>query len=109
MAFSETLAQRLRDVLYPLSAAEEKKLFGGLSFMVNGNMTVGVHKNGLIARVGLEKYEASLNKPGADLFQPTGKPMAGWVLIAPEGCQSDEDMRYWVKLALEFTETLPAK
>lgn len=94
MAYSESLAQRVRNVLYPLSAAEEKKMFGGIAFMVSGNMTVGVPSDDLIVRVGLEKFEASLRKPGVDLFQPTGKPMSGWVMIAPESRQNDEAMKY---------------
>ena len=109
MAFSEELAQRVRDVLYPLTASEEKKMFGGIAFMVSGNMTVGVIRDDLIVRVGLENYEASLRKPSADLFQPTGKPMAGWVTVASDGHKTDEDMKYWINLALEFVSTLPAK
>lgn len=109
MAFSETLAQRVRNVLYPLATAEEKKMFGGIALMVSGNMTVGVLQENLIVRVGLENYEASLRKPGADLFQSTGKPMAGWVTVAPDGHQTDEDLKYWIELALEFVKTLPAK
>ena len=109
MAFSETLAQRVRDVLYPLTTAEEKKMFGGIAFMVSGNMTVGVIRDNLIVRVGLENYEASLDKPDIDLFQPTGKPMAGWVSVAPEAYHPDENLKYWIELALEFVKTLPAK
>ena len=109
MAFSEALVQRVRDILSLLAGSEEKKLFGGIAFMVNGNMTVGVIQDNLIARVGLENYEAALGKPGADLFQPTGKPMAGWVAIAPDGHQNDEDLKSWITLALEFVKTLPAK
>jgi TfoX/Sxy family transcriptional regulator of competence genes len=109
MAFNEALAQRVRDILYPLTTAAEKKMFGGLTFMVSGNMTVGVIRDDLIVRVGLEKYEASLHELGADLFQPTGKPAAGWVAVTPNGYQTDEDLRHWVELALEFVKTLPAK
>lgn len=109
MVFSEALAQRIRDVLYPLTTAEEKKMFGGLTFMVGGNMTVGVIRDDLIVRVGLGNYQASLRKLGADLFQPTGKPMAGWVTVTPDGHQTDEDLKHWVELALEFFKTLPAK
>lgn len=109
MAFSEVLAQRIRDVLYPLTTAEEKKMFGGLAFMVSGNMTVGVIQENLIVRVGLENYQAALRKPGADLFETTGKPMAGWVMVAPDGHQTSVDLTYWIELALEFVKTLPAK
>jgi len=109
MAFSESLAQRVRDVLYPLTTAEEKKMFGGIAFMINGNMTVGVNKDDLIARVGLERYEVALRKPGVDLFKPTGKPMAGWIIVAPDGLQTDKELKYWIELALEFVKTLPAK
>ena len=109
MAFSEGLAQRVRDMLYPLTLAEEKKMFGGIAFMVGGNMVVGVNQESLIVRVGLEKYETALSKAGADLFKPTNKPMAGWVTVAPEGHRTDEEMKYWIELALEFVKTLPAK
>jgi TfoX/Sxy family transcriptional regulator of competence genes len=109
MVFSEALAQRIRDVLYPLTTAEEKKMFGGLTFMVSGSITVGVIRDDLIVRVGLENYQASLRRLGADLFQPTGKPMAGWVVVAPDGYRTDEDLRNWIELALEFVRTLPAK
>jgi TfoX/Sxy family transcriptional regulator of competence genes len=109
MTFSEALAQRVRDVLYPLTTVEEKKMFGGLAFMVGGNMTIGVIQENLIVRVGLENYQAALRKPGADLFESTGKPMAGWVTIAPDGLQTREDLTHWIELALEFVKTLPAK
>ena len=109
MAFSETLAQRVRDMLYPLTVAEEKKMFGGIAFLVNGNMTVGVIRDDLIVRVGLEKYQDSLRKPGVDFFQPTGKPMAGWVTVAADGYNTDEETKYWLELALGFVKTLPAK
>jgi len=109
MAFSEGLTQRVRDMLYPLTLAEEKKMFGGITFMVGGNMAIGVNQDSLIVRVGLEKYETALGKAGADLFKPTNKPMAGWVTVAPEGHRTDEEMKYWIELALEFVKTLPAK
>jgi len=109
MAFSEALTQRVRAVLFPLTTAEEMKMFGGIAFMVNGNMAVGVIRDDLIVRVGLEKYETALGKPGADLFKPTSKPMAGWITVAPVGHQTDEELKYWIELALEFVNTLPDK
>lgn len=109
MAFSETLALRVRNQLYPLTTAEEKKMFGGIAFMVRGNMAVGVIRDDLIVRIGLENYEAALDVDGTDLFQPTGKPMAGWITVAANGHQTDEDLKYWIEMALEFVKTLPAK
>ena len=109
MAFSEALAQRVRDQLYPLTTAEEKKMFGGIAFMVRGNMTVGVIRDDLIVRVGLENYEAALDVDGTDLFQPTGRPMAGWITVTDDGSPTDEDLKYWIEMALEFVKTLPAK
>lgn len=103
MAFSEVLAQRVRDVLYLLTTTDEKKMFGGIVF------TVAVIHDNLIVCVGLENYQAALDKPGADSFKPTSRPMAGRVTVAPESLQTDEDMKYWVELALEFVKTLPAK
>jgi TfoX/Sxy family transcriptional regulator of competence genes len=109
MAFDEALAQRVRTVLYPLATTQEKKMFGGLALMVSGNMTVGVIQDELIVRVGLGNYQAALDRRGADLFSYTGKPMAGWITVAPDGHQSEEDLKYWIELALEFVKTLPAK
>ena len=109
MAFNEALAQRVRDQLSPLATAEEKKMFGGIAFMVSGNMTVGVNQDDLIVRVGLERFEAALRKPGVDLFKPTGKPMTGWITVVPDAQRTDEDLKYWIEMALEFVKTLPAK
>lgn len=109
MAFSEALAKRVRTVLYPMTAAQEKKMFGGLALMVSGNMTVGVIQDDLIVRVGLKNYQDALDRKGADLFSYTGKPMAGWIVVTPDGHQTEEDLKYWIELALEFVKTLPAK
>ncbi|MFZ5820087.1 MAG: TfoX/Sxy family protein [Chloroflexota bacterium] len=109
MAYDHTLAHRTRAALLAHAPANEKKMFGGLAFMVNGNMAMGVLGEQLIVRVGLEKYEYALSRPGADLFQTTGRPMAGWVTVAPQGYETDEDLRAWTALALDFVKTLPAK
>ena len=84
-------------------------MFGGLALMIHGNMAVGVLQDDLIVRVGLRNYQAALNRKGADLFSYTGRPMAGWIMIAPDGHQNDEDLKYWIELALEFIKTLPEK
>jgi TfoX/Sxy family transcriptional regulator of competence genes len=84
-------------------------MFGGLAFLVSGNMALGVLKDGLIVRVGTEKHEFALSRPGAGPFLPNGKPMAGWVTVSPEGCRADKDLNDWIALALDFVKTLPAK
>lgn len=109
MAYNDILAQRVRDTLQPGSAVEEKKMFGGIAFMVKGNIAVCVSGDDLIVRAGLARFEAALEMKGADLFQPTGKPMTGWVKVAPDGIPTEESLKNWIDMALEFVQTLPAK
>lgn len=109
MAYNPVLAQRVRDILDKRTPVQEKKLFGGIAFMHNGNMTLGVLHDDLIARIGLEKYEAALRQPGIELFTPTGRPMAGWIRVTPQACQTSEDLTKWIVMALDFAKTLPAK
>ncbi len=84
-------------------------MFGGIAFMVNGNMCCGVVNDTLMARVGPVQYEAALNKPHARKMDFTGKPLKGFVYVAPEGIESDEDLAGWVKRSLDFVTSLPAK
>jgi TfoX/Sxy family transcriptional regulator of competence genes len=109
MAYNEILAQRVRDHLRPNGAVVEKKMFGGMAFMVNGNMALCVTGDYLVVRAGLAQFESALEMRGADLFQPTGKPMTGWVKVAPNGHQTEESLDNWIEMALEYTQTLPAK
>lgn len=87
----------------------EKKMFGGLSFMVKGNMCCGVVGDELMARVGPDGYEAALKRPHARPMDFTGKPLKGFVYVAPEGFADRADLEGWIGLALNFVETLPAK
>lgn len=109
MAYNEVLAQRVRDLITPRSDFAEKKMFGGIAFMVNGNMALCVSGDDLVVRAGIAQFEAALEMRGADLFQPTGKPMTGWVKVAPAGHQTEESLESWIKMAMEFVQTLPAK
>lgn len=106
MAYDEGLAQRLRA---RLDGAVEKKMFGGLAFLVGGNMCVGVHGEELIARVGPDATAAALERPGARLFDMTGRPMSGWVMVAPDGVADDKALDGWVEDSLAFVRTLPPK
>ena len=109
MAYDESLAERLREMLAPHRGISEKKMFGGIGFLLNGNMCVGVWKNDLILRIGRAIYEQTLTEPCVKEFDITGRAMTGWVLVEPEGVVTDEDLVDWVRLATEFTGSLPAK
>lgn len=108
MAYDLQLSARLQRALKNHPVAE-KKMFGGVAFLLNGNMLVGVHGDNLIARVGPDKYEACLLRPHTKPFDMTGRPMTGWVEVLPMGCARDEDLEPWVTICLEFVTTLPKK
>ncbi len=109
MAYDEGLAQRVRELLKNRMGYEEKKMFGGIGFLMHGNMACGVIRDDLIVRVGAEKYTRSLVKPHVELFDMTGRAMNGWVVVKDPGYQSDEDLEDWVEQGVEYSRTLPAK
>ena len=109
MAYDEGLAQRVREVLGDLPGLVEKKMFGGVGFMVKGNMACGVHKDMLIVRVGPEAYEETMQYPHTRPFDMTGRAMKGWVMVEPGGFDSQADLEEWVTAGLNFALTLPAK
>jgi hypothetical protein len=109
MAYDEGLAQRVREALGELPGLVEKKMFGGVGYMVQGNMACGVHKDRLIIRIGPEGYEDAMGMAHTRPFDITGRPMKGWVMVVPEGCESDGDLRDWVRLGVDFALTLPPK
>jgi TfoX/Sxy family transcriptional regulator of competence genes len=109
VAFDEALAERVRVVLSGAAGLAEKRMFGGLAFMVDGNMCCGVHRADLILRLPPERTEEALKEPHVRVFDMTGRPMKGWVLIAPDGVASDDDLISWVGRGLEFAKSLPAK
>ena len=109
MAFDEPLAHRIRECLSRRKNVEPRKMFGGMGFLLNGNMLVGVWKNSLIVRVGPDRYEEALLEPYVKKFNVTGRPMKGWVMVEPAGIAEDERSDQWVQRALQFVGTLPAK
>ena len=109
MAYDEETAARVREVLDGRAGISERKMFGGLAFMLNGNMCCCVDKDNLIVRVGRERYEESLSRPGAGVFDMTGRPMRGFVYVSRPGFASPADLREWLGLAVAFTGSLPAK
>ena len=109
MAFSETLAQGIRDALAHKKNIEEKKMFGGIGFLLKGNLLAGVWKDSLIVRVGPDAYEEALLEPHVKEFDITGSPMKGWVLVAPEGIEDDDQLSAWIQRAVKFVGKLPGK
>jgi TfoX/Sxy family transcriptional regulator of competence genes len=109
MAFDETLAARIREALARKKGVEEKKMFGGIGFLLNGNLLVGVWKDSLCVRLGPEQAEEALPEPHVKNFDITGRPMKGWVLIEPEGVEDDDQLKGWIQRALKFVGALPAK
>ena len=84
-------------------------MFGGIAFMVDGHMSCGVVSDTLMVRVGPDQYEEALKRPFASEMDFTGRPMKGFVYVAPEGFESDEDLECWVRTSLEFVHALPPK
>jgi TfoX/Sxy family transcriptional regulator of competence genes len=103
MAYNETLANKIREILASkTSDIEEKKMMGGLTFMINGKMCVGVINDDLMARIDHNVYEDALTKKGCREMDFTGKPMKGYVFIGPDGTSTVKELNYWIQLALDF-------
>lgn len=109
MAYSEELANRVRVVAKVRPTVTEKKMFGGLAFMLNGNMFCGITENSLMARVGPDHYADSLAKPHVRIMDFTGRPMKGYVYVDPAGIASDQELQSWVEVCAEYVQTLPPK
>jgi TfoX/Sxy family transcriptional regulator of competence genes len=109
MAYDEGLAERLHDLLVELPDITSKKMFGGLGFLLNGNMCVGIWKDALIIRVGPEIAERLLTESYVRPFDITGKPMTGWAMVLPEAITEDEQLEKYVDLSVDFVSGLPEK
>lgn len=113
MAYDEDLAGRLRTALKATNGITEKKMFGGISFLLNGNMVAGVLGSELVTRFDPEKTDELLKRPHARPFDPfnkrPGKPMQGWLLVGQKGLKKSEDLKSWIDLGLEFARSLPKK
>ena len=109
MAYDEGLAQRLRELFAGRDDVRERGMFGGLAFMLSGNMCCGIIGDSLMARVGPDRYTEALAEPHAREMDFTGRPMQGLVYVAPEGFESDSGLRAWVDRCVAFVDTLPAK
>jgi TfoX/Sxy family transcriptional regulator of competence genes len=109
MAYDEGLVERIRQILDGQPNVVEKKMFGGLSFIVQGNMACGVTTESFLVRVGPDRFAEALFEAHPREMDFTGRPMKGWVYVADEGITADADLERWVKLGLDFALSLPAK
>lgn len=109
MAYDEGLADRIRDALAGERGLVEKKMFGGICFMLRGHMCVGVVKSDLMVRVGPDTYDDALSQPHARPMDFTGKPMKGMVYVATDGVDDEEALEAWLARAKAFVATLPPK
>jgi hypothetical protein len=109
MAYSKSLAARVRQMITSQRGITEKRMFGGVVFLSGGNMLVCVWEDSLIARLGTAAAEQALRQPYVRPFDATGRPMKGWVMIEPDGMDTDVELRAWIELAQAFVSTLPPK
>ena len=109
MAYDESLADRVRDALSARADLSERKMFGGIAFMVGGNMAVGVIEDDLMVRLDPADAEQALTEPHTRPMDFTGKPMRGMLFVDSEGMASDEDLAGWVDAGADFAASLPPK
>jgi TfoX/Sxy family transcriptional regulator of competence genes len=109
MAYDEVLAERVRQALTRRKGVVEKEMFGGVGFLLNGNLFVGVGKNSLIVRLGPEEGDEALKEPHVSMFRVSGRSMKGWLLVASDGVADDDRLNDWIQRAVKFVAKLPAK
>lgn len=110
MAYDEELAHRVRELVGTEDGLSEKRMFGGLSFLLDGNLAVAVSsRGGILARVGTDEAPAALGRPHASVPIMGGRRMKGWVRVAPEGLPTKRELAWWVTRCVRFTRTLPSK
>ncbi|MCB9784345.1 MAG: TfoX/Sxy family protein [Candidatus Omnitrophica bacterium] len=109
MPYDEKLAERIREILKDREGFEEKKMFGGLSFLLHGNMCCGVLKEQLIVRVGPDRYEEALAQDHATEMDFTGTPLRGFVYVYRDGFETDSGLEKWVRYGIDFAESLAKK
>ena len=109
MAYDEDLAERVRAALGGVRRTSEQQMFGGVAFMVAGNMAVGIVGDDLMVRVGADLHHDALTRPHVREMDFTGRPMKGMIYVGPEGVDADEDLSLWVRLGVAYATSLPPK
>jgi TfoX/Sxy family transcriptional regulator of competence genes len=107
VVYNEALANRLRGILHGRPGVEEKKMFGGLSFMVDGQMCCGVLKDDLVLRISAEEFDEALSHPHVRPFDFSGRPMVGMLYVAADGVSNDKILREWVQRGLDYVRDHP--
>lgn len=109
MAFDERLADDIRARIGNRLDVVEKQMFGGIAFMIRGNMAVGVSGEELMVRVGKDAHDEAERRPGARIFDLSARPMRGWIVVAAEGISTDQDLESWIDQGVAYAESLPPK
>lgn len=111
MSYDEGLAERIRTALARLvpKPTAEKKMFGGIAFMVDDKMCVGVVKDDLMVRVGPSRHESALKERGARVMDFNHRPAVGFLFVSPDGYESDKDLTKWLRWSIDYVDTVPAK
>ena len=109
MAYDHNLAQRIIEVLQGTPALDEKKMFGGVGYLIHGNMAVGVHGNDLMVRVGPENHAEAMKHPHTRPFDLTGRPMSGWLVVEAAGIEDPAVLAEWIQLGVTYAQSLPPK
>jgi hypothetical protein len=109
MAYDEKFAARIRKAIGTRKGLVAKQMFGGIAFLLNGNMCVGIHKDELIVRLDPTETDAALAKPHTRVFDLTGRPMKGWILVGSKGIATDPQLKQWVSVATTYAGALPPK
>lgn len=109
MGYDEGLAFRIEEYLEQFDEVYPKRMFGGICWMINGNIACGIFEESLISRVGPELYQASLRIDGVREFDITGRSMKGWVIVSEDEIAEDQDLKSWIDKGLNFARSLPSK
>jgi hypothetical protein len=110
MAYDEDLAWRIRDALADQDGVTEKAMFGGLAFLLHGNLAIAAtRRGGLMVRLGAHAADQALTRPHTTQIEMRGRPMTGWIYVAPDGAQTKRQVAAWARRAVEFTLTLERK
>ncbi len=109
MPYNQDLEKKLDLLTVKLGEFTKKKMFGGVGYMMNGNMVFGIHKESLLIRTSPEKEPEMLKQNGVSIFDMTGRPMKGWLLIAPPVWKTDQQLLGWLNIAIDYVIHLPGK